>query len=168
MLVDRSSGMGVCWVCTYHLQEVYLDCPACIEASYRNNKEALNLQERVDEVVKECRDSIAEERYGTKEAAPARKDDATKPDMSLITYSMMEPAAKILKFGETKYGRYNYRNPNPGFEQRLIAATLRHLLQHTDGQELDSESGEPHLAHALASLMLIFDRRAHKKEGEVL
>lgn len=99
---------------------------------------------------------------------PARKDDAGKPDMTLITYSMLEPAAKILKFGEKKYGRLNYRNPNPGFEQRLIAATLRHLLQHTDGQELDSESNELHLAHALTTLMLIFDRRAHKKEGEEL
>lgn len=99
---------------------------------------------------------------------PAHKDDSTKPDMTLITYSMVAPAAKILKFGEQKYGRYNYRNPNPGFEQRLIAATIRHLLQHTDGQELDDESKEPHLAHALASLMLIFDRRAHKKEGEEL
>lgn len=99
---------------------------------------------------------------------PARKDDAGKPDMTLITYSMLEPAAKILKFGEKKYGRLNYRNPNPGFEQRLVAATLRHLLQHTDGQELDSESNEPHLAHALTALMLIFDRRAHKKEGEEL
>ena len=99
---------------------------------------------------------------------PARKDDAGKPDMSLITYSMVEPAAKILKFGEKKYGRLNYRNPNPGFEQRLIAAALRHLLQHTDGQELDAESGEPHLAHALSDLMLIFDRRAHAEEGEIL
>lgn len=99
---------------------------------------------------------------------PARKDDAGKPDMTLITYSMLEPAAKILKFGEKKYGRLNYRNPSPGFEQRLIAAALRHLLQHTDGQELDSESNEPHLAHALTALMLIFDRRAHKKEGEEL
>jgi hypothetical protein len=99
---------------------------------------------------------------------PARKDDAGKPDMTLITYSMLEPAAKILKFGEKKYGRLNYRNPSPGFEQRLVAATLRHLLQHTDGQELDSESNEPHLAHALTALMLIFDRRAHKKEGEEL
>ena len=99
---------------------------------------------------------------------PARKDDAGKPDMSLITYSMVEPAAKILKFGEKKYGRLNYRNPNPGFEQRLIAAALRHLLQHTDGQELDTESGEPHLAHALSDLMLIFDRRAHAEEGEEL
>ncbi len=99
---------------------------------------------------------------------PAFKDDAAKPDMTLITYDMVAPAAKILKFGEKKYGRLNYRNPNPGFEGRLIAATLRHLLQHNSGEELDPESGETHLSHALASLMLIFDRRAHKKEGEVL
>lgn len=99
---------------------------------------------------------------------PAFKADAGKPDMSLITYSMLEPAAKILKFGAAKYGVRNYRNPNPGFENRLIAATLRHLLSHTDGEVTDPESGEPHLAHALTSLMLIFDRRAHAKEGEEL
>jgi hypothetical protein len=99
---------------------------------------------------------------------PAFKDDAAKPDMTLITYHMVAPAAKILKFGEKKYGRLNYRNPNPGFENRLVAATLRHLLQHTSGEELDTESGETHLSHALASLMLVFDRRANKKEGEEL
>lgn len=99
---------------------------------------------------------------------PARKDDSGKPDMSLITYSMLEPAAKILEFGAKKYGERNYRNHNPGFEKRLIAATLRHLLSHTDGDEDDPESGEPHLAHALASLMLIFDRRAHTECGEEL
>jgi hypothetical protein len=98
----------------------------------------------------------------------AKKDDSGKPDMSLITYSMLEPAAKVLKFGAKKYGERNYRNPNPGFEKRLVAATLRHLLAHTDGDEDDPESGEPHLAHALTSLMLIFDRRAHAEEGEEL
>ena len=99
---------------------------------------------------------------------PAKKNDSGKPDMTLITYPMLEPAAKVLEFGSKKYARWNFRNPNPGFEQRLVAAILRHMLQHTNGEELDAESGLPHLAHALASLMMIFDRRANKKDGEIL
>lgn len=142
------------WMCVAH-PKYDPHCAWCHQAKVNNIREGYEKEEKPPP-------------HTIINPTPARKDDSAKPDMSLVTYSMIEPAAKILKFGEKKYGRYNYRNPNPGFEQRLIAATIRHLLQHTDGQELDSESNEPHLAHALASLMLIFDRRAHKKEGEEL
>ncbi len=182
MLVDKSFGARVlgAWECTIHKPMFNTDCTYCLEANLRNNRETLNIPAgdtyaiSMEQAQALCghEKTVFPQTCATGACwvppKPAHKDDAGKPDMSLITYSMVEPAAKLLKFGEEKYGRLNYRNPNPGFEQRLIAAALRHLLQHTDGQELDTESGEPHLAHALSDLMLIFDRRAHAEEGEEL
>jgi hypothetical protein len=178
-VVRSSNGLvNGSWECKQHQSVYKADCEFCVEAHLRNNRPIGPAGDTYAISMDQAQALCGHEKTMFPQVCatgacwvpptPARKDDAGKPDMSLVTYSMVEPAAKILKFGEKKYGRFNFRNPNPGFEQRLVAGILRHLLQHTDGQELDTESGEPHLAHALASLMLIFDRRAHKKEGEEL
>jgi len=94
------------------------------------------------------------------------KHDAGKPDMTLITYGMITDAVKVLEHGAKVYGRLNYRKSGPEFDERLVAAVLRHMTKYTGGQELDDESGLPHLAHALASLMLIFDRRNERANSK--
>jgi len=48
----------------------------------------------------------------------------------------------------------------------MLAAVMRHMMKFNGGEELDDESGLPHLAHALATLMMVFDRRAHLKDGD--
>lgn len=96
----------------------------------------------------------------------AIKYDSGKPDMTLVTYDMLESAVKVLMFGEKKYSRFNYRNPAPDFENRLAAAVMRHVTKFNGGEETDPESGLPHLAHALATLMMIFDRRANLKKED--
>jgi hypothetical protein len=96
----------------------------------------------------------------------AVKNDAGKPDMTLVTYAMLEDATKVLMFGEKKYARFNYRNPSPNFEQRMMAAVMRHVTKFNGGEEIDEESGLPHLAHALATLMMVFDRRDFLKGKE--
>lgn len=112
------------------------------------------------EVIEKCRELDKQ----SQEQLVAIKNDAGKPDMTLVTYAMLEDAVKVLMFGEKKYARFNYRNPSPGFEQRLLAAVMRHMTKANGGEELDDESGLPHLAHALATLLMVFDRRAHVKE----
>ena len=112
------------------------------------------------EAVEKCRELGGQ----SQEQPVAIKNDSGKPDMTLVTYDMLEDAVKVLMFGEKKYVRFNYRNPSPGFEQRLLAAVMRHMTKANGGEELDDESGLPHLAHALATLLMVFDRRAHIKE----
>jgi hypothetical protein len=83
------------------------------------------------------------------------KHDGGKPDLSLCPRVALEAMAKALMFGEQKYGRYQYLM---GFEShRLIAAALRHLTAWQDGEDIDADSGNSHLAHALASIAMLLD-----------
>lgn len=120
---------------------------------------------KLRELGNQAREKIVEiSKQPDEQPVAAVKYDSGKPDMTLVTYAMLEDAVKVLMFGEKKYARFNYRNPSPGFEQRMLAAVMRHVTQHNGGEEIDKESGLPHLAHALATLMMVFDRRAHTKE----
>jgi hypothetical protein len=54
--------------------------------------------------------------------------------------------AMVAGFGELKYSRLNYLN---GYDWSLsFDALIRHLLAFWSGEDLDPESGLPHLAHA--------------------
>jgi hypothetical protein len=64
---------------------------------------------------------------------------------SLDPRALME-VAKVAGFGEQKYSRLNYLK---GYDWSLsYDACQRHLHAHWSGEELDPESGLPHLAHA--------------------
>lgn len=76
-----------------------------------------------------------------------------KPPVDLLTYEFKFQTAQALGFGASKYGRHNFKE---GIDwSRLIAAADRHLTQFNNGEDLDSESGLSHLAHAAASLNLL-------------
>lgn len=83
-----------------------------------------------------------------------KKFDQDKPDLTLVPVELLEAVAGALGYGVVKYGRGNYEL---GLEDvRLIAACLRHIYAHLGGEELDSESGQPHLGHAAANLGMYF------------
>lgn len=66
--------------------------------------------------------------------------------MDLIPSRALMTAAKVYGFGAEKYSDNNWRS---GYDWSLSYAALqRHLGQFWDGQDLDEESGLPHLAHA--------------------
>lgn len=64
-----------------------------------------------------------------------------------------------MELGAAKYGAYNWRSKKV---RRMVylAAALRHLAADLDGEEIDSESGQPHLAHALACMAILLDARS--------
>jgi hypothetical protein len=85
----------------------------------------------------------------------AKKYDLGKPPMDLLDRTWLEEVSKVLAFGATKYGPHNWRS---GIEfSRLIAAALRHLHAFNDGENLDTESGLPHIAHASCCLMFLMN-----------
>lgn len=59
---------------------------------------------------------------------------------------------KAFTFGQVKYGKANFRHGM--LVSRQLAAAIRHIYQHLDGETLDPESGAMHLGHALASLSM--------------
>ncbi len=83
----------------------------------------------------------------------ARKFDDDKVDWSLLPIEALEQVLKVFSFGAKKYDRNNYRN---GFDSnRLVAASMRHITSWQKGEDLDPESGESHLAHAVCCLTMM-------------
>lgn len=74
------------------------------------------------------------------------KFDNGKPPLGLIPRQALEAEARVMAFGAEKYGRDNWRG---GMDwSRLTDAALRHITAFVDGEDLDPETGLPHLAHA--------------------
>jgi hypothetical protein len=78
-------------------------------------------------------------------AGKGLKYDTEKPPMALLDPSYLEGVASVLGFGANKYTAYNWRN---GIAvSRLISAAYRHLGAINKGEDLDPESGLPHVYH---------------------
>jgi len=92
----------------------------------------------------------------------AKKDDTGKPKISLIPKVALWGMAQAFTYGANKYGKWNYKN---GMEYtRLADAAYRHLSQFMDGQNIDEESGNNHLFHALASIAMLADMQENHPE----
>lgn len=88
-------------------------------------------------------------------AFEAKKYDTYKPRMELLSRIALEQMAQVLTFGAKKYDAHNWRK---GMDwSRLYGAAMRHLLASLDGEDLDPESGFPHLAHAAVNLMFLLE-----------
>ena len=73
------------------------------------------------------------------------KFDQDKPRTDLLDPLALEGLAKVLAFGAKKYAAHNWRG---GITySRLIGACLRHAFAILRGEDIDSESGLPHVDH---------------------
>ncbi len=105
----------------------------------------------------------------------AVKNDKQKPDLSILPLSFLTEVAKAMSYGANKYGRDNYKQ---GMEvTRFLSAALRHIYQYLEGEDIDSESGNLHLGHAAASILMAIetarlgtlkDNRGKQKRIELL
>ena len=79
-----------------------------------------------------------------------------KVQINLVPPSIIVYIGLAMENGASKYGPYNYRAKKVK-ASIYVAAAQRHLLQWWDGEELASDSGVPHLAHAAACLAILVD-----------
>lgn len=64
----------------------------------------------------------------------------------LLPWAAVAEIAKVYSFGSIKYDDHNWRK---GYDWNLsFAALQRHLAAFWSGEDLDPESGLPHMAHA--------------------
>jgi hypothetical protein len=91
------------------------------------------------------------------------KHDQEKPDYSLLNLAALESVVRVLMAGEKKYSRPNWQTVVP--HRRYFAAMLRHIAQYQDGEAKDTETGESHLAHAVACLMFLLWHEKHSAFG---
>ena len=87
---------------------------------------------------------------------PKQRYGDLKLPLALVPSSALIYLGIALAEGARKYGPFNWREKK--VEAMTYAhAALRHLFAWIDGEEIDPESGNPHLAHALACLGILAD-----------
>lgn len=102
---------------------------------------------------------VPKEEQRVTNAAGGVKADGGKPLPSLLYISLRRTLASVItvvSFGARKYSPDNWERVEQG---RYWDAFYRHLTAHHAGEELDPETGEPHLSHALSNLMFISEQR---------
>jgi hypothetical protein len=89
-------------------------------------------------------------------SAPAQKLDAGKPRWGLLPFKPLAFVVRVLTKGAAKYRPHGWRSVENGVE-RYRDALLRHVAAHMDGEWLDPDSGEPHLAHVAANALFLLE-----------
>jgi hypothetical protein len=99
----------------------------------------------------------------TDKGSGARYND-NKPDYSLIPLCTMADEARVWEYGAKKYARNNWKK---GMAWSIpLACLLRHLSAWQRGEDLDPESGLPHLAHAACNLRMLITYAESYPEGD--
>lgn len=85
--------------------------------------------------------------------AQALRYNSGKRQWNLVDYKSLEPMIKVLEFGAEKYSPDNWKKGMP--KEQLLNSAMRHLVALMDGEEIDSESGLPHIGHLMCNAMFI-------------
>ena len=79
-----------------------------------------------------------------------------KPAWDCVPLEDIEGIAIVMRYGAEKYGEgpgtVNWKYVDNG-KYRYYAAMMRHLCAYQKGEFLDSESGLPHIDHAMFNMM---------------
>lgn len=82
----------------------------------------------------------------------ARYND-TKPDFSLLPLVTLVDEIRVWEHGKRKYAAWNWAK---GMDWEIpFACAMRHMMAWQAGEDLDPESGLPHLAHAMCNLRML-------------
>lgn len=92
-------------------------------------------------------------------ATTGKKFDQGKTEFHLMPVQSLELINKVLMYGAKKYGAENWRNVD-NHEPRYYNAAMRHMQAWLNNEVIDPESGLPHLAHAICSLIFLIEREA--------
>lgn len=85
----------------------------------------------------------------------AVKDNRSKSRVDLIPAAPLIGAGKVLGYGALKYKPNNWRLGLRWSD--TFASLLRHLLAFNEGEDIDEESGLPHIDHAMCQLLFLSD-----------
>lgn len=91
------------------------------------------------------------------------KSDAGKVRPSLVPPSLVIEVAKVREYGIKKY--HDPENWKRVEAQRYVDALYRHFLQYLSGENLDDESGLPHLSHMACNLAFLIEMEVNNGEA---
>lgn len=74
-----------------------------------------------------------------------------KRKWSYVDFKALEPMVQVLEFGAKKYAPFNWMK---GLDKtEILESAQRHLIAMFAGEEIDPESGLPHIGHLLCNGM---------------
>lgn len=76
-----------------------------------------------------------------------------KPRMDLVDADALQGLAEVLTFGAKKYAAHNWRQGLSVSE--TLGSMLRHIAAIQRGEDLDPESGKPHIDHIGCNWMFL-------------
>lgn len=79
------------------------------------------------------------------------RDNKNKRKWSLVHFESLEPMVEVLEFGAKKYAPKNWMKGFPLDE--ILDSMQRHVAALIDGEEIDPESGLPHMGHIQCNAM---------------
>lgn len=90
--------------------------------------------------------------------------NAGKPDFSLIPFETLEGEAQVWAYGAKKYSRNNWKK---GMAWSVpFASMMRHMTAWQRGEEVDAETGQSHLDHAMCNLRMLKYYATNYQEGD--
>lgn len=90
------------------------------------------------------------------------KFDSDKERFDLVPAEALIDLARIYTMGAVKY---EDRNWEKGIKWgRIFAAIMRHLWKFWNGEEIDQESGLPHVSHAAWGCFTLHHYMKHRRE----
>lgn len=98
----------------------------------------------------------------TKQSNPKDMVGTKKAPMSTVSAPVLAEVGVAMLEGALKYGRHNYRAV--GVRASVYYdATMRHLMSWWEGEDIDPDSGMPHIVKAITSLVVLRDAQLHDK-----
>lgn len=90
------------------------------------------------------------------------RSDPNKRRWDLVDFPSLEPLVQVLEFGAGKYSPDNWRKGLPVREQ--TASLMRHVVAYMSGEDIDPESGLPHLGHIMCNTMFLSWHSRNRKD----
>lgn len=83
------------------------------------------------------------------------RSNSGKARMDLVPPSTLYAIAKVMEFGASKYQPHNW---NRGMPWSIpYSCAMRHLTAFMMGEDLDKESGQPHLYHVACNIAMLIE-----------
>jgi hypothetical protein len=84
----------------------------------------------------------------------AKRFNSGKVRYDLIPTHLLEQTARVFEFGAKKYSEWNWAKPGMKWST-VIGCMKRHLAAIERGENLDPESGLPHLGHLMCNAFML-------------
>ena len=96
----------------------------------------------------------------------AMRFNTGKPQLSYVISARyaIEGAAAVMEAGAHKYARDNWKKGMDA--EAIIDCMVRHLSKFLDGEELDDETGLPHVDHVLCNAIFLSYHHNKRKPND--